>query len=154
MIEILDETEGLDDASAGLLKAAAEAFLTEADPGGGMKGVARLTLILLDDERIRLLNQRDRGLDEATDVLSYPAVEPDDEGFPQVAHLGDIFISTETASRQAEAAGVPLLSELLTLFAHGFTHLLGYDHDTEAEWLVFERAQARILELAGLQGSP
>ncbi len=154
MIDIVDETNTLDDAAAGLLKAAAEAYLAEADPGGGMKGVARLTLILLDDERIRLLNERDRGLNEATDVLSYPAVEPDDDGFPQVAHLGDIFISTDTAARQAEAAGVPLLSELLTLFAHGFTHLLGYDHETEAEWLVFEKAQARILELAGLPGSP
>jgi probable rRNA maturation factor len=62
---------------------------------------------------------------------------------PQVSHLGDIFISLDTAQKQAKD---DVLSEILTLAAHGITHLRGYDHPTEEMWIPFHEAQRQVLE--------
>ncbi|PYT08338.1 MAG: rRNA maturation RNase YbeY [Acidobacteria bacterium] len=63
-----------------------------------------------------------------TDVLSFPSGEP----FPgEGRHLGDIVVSTETATRQAHVSGRTVEREVLTLLVHGFLHLLGYDHETD-----------------------
>lgn len=140
MIDYIDETAAFEQGPRLLQVLAAwlvEQRLAERD----------LTLVLLDDAGIRAFNARDRELDEATDVLSYPAAEPDDVDMPVTPFLGDILISTETAARQAATEGHSLLDEVLVLAAHGLTHLLGYDHATEAEWQIFEAAQSRIKEL-------
>lgn len=107
-----------------------------------------LTIVLIDDERMSLLNGEYRGVDGPTDVLSFPTHEPDDEGVPQVEHLGDILISVDTASRQAREHGHRLLGEVATLAAHGLTHLRGFDHQTEESWQIFREAQERALALA------
>ena len=99
------------------------------------------TVILVDDATIASMNERDRGVTGPTDVLSYPAHEPTDVGFPQVPHLGDVFISLDTAARQAADAGHTLELEVVTLAAHGLTHLRGLDHQTPDEWAPFEAAQ-------------
>lgn len=109
-----------------------------------------LTLVLMDDAAIAEHNRADRGEDGPTDVLSYPTSEPDDSGFPQVPHLGDVLISLETAQRQASGQGHSLHAEVLTLAAHGLTHLRGFDHQTEAEWAPFHAAQERVLQLAAV----
>jgi probable rRNA maturation factor len=140
MIDLVDETGSF--AQSPRLLQVLTAYLEERGLGD-----RELTLVLLDDALIRSFNLRDRQLDEATDVLSYPAVEPDDVGMPVTPHLGDVLVSTETAARQAEAQGHALLEEVLVLTVHGLTHLLGYDHATEAEWQIFEAAQSRVLEL-------
>ncbi len=108
-----------------------------------------LTLVLLEDAAIAERNAADRGVDGPTDVLSYPTREPDDVGFPEVPHLGDILISLETAARQAEEHGHSLEAEVVVLAAHGLVHLLGHDHQDDAGWQPFLAAQKRALELAG-----
>lgn len=107
----------------------------------------QVTVVLCDDPAIRRLNARDRGEDEATDVLSYPLWEPGDALVPATEQLGDIFISLDTAARQAAARGLSVDEEVLTLAAHGLTHLRGFDHETEAAWQTFYRTQNRALEL-------
>jgi len=107
----------------------------------------QLTLVLTDDAEIHTLNREHLGVDKPTDVLSFPLLEPDDEGFPEVPHLGDIVVSLDTAQRQADAAGHGLELEVATLAAHGLTHLLGYDHPTEEAWAVFRTNQTRIVAL-------
>jgi probable rRNA maturation factor len=102
-------------------------------------------VVLMDDATIRRFNLAHRGVDEATDVLAYPTAEPDEVAVPRVPHLGDIFISLETAARQALGHGHELASEVKVLAAHGLTHLLGYDHATEEAWRVFHHHQQLIL---------
>ena len=86
---------------------------------------------------VRRLNLTFSGLDQATDVLAFPAGEAaPGSGFRMppgaAALLGDIVISVETAVAQAEAAGGDPLSELRLLAVHGLLHLLGHDHDQSA----------------------
>ncbi|HKI57505.1 MAG TPA: rRNA maturation RNase YbeY [Trueperaceae bacterium] len=140
-VEIVDETHRFRQAEAA--QRTLEALLTE--QGSGDRD---LTLVLVDDATIAVRNARDRGVEGATDVLSYPTAEPDDIGFPQVPHLGDIFISLDTAERQAAAHGHDLTREVLVLAAHGLTHLRGHDHVDEAAWAPFRQAERRVLELA------
>ncbi len=84
---------------------------------------AEISVVLCDDLFIRDLNNRYRGVDKPTDVLSF-AQEDDPE------MLGDIVISLPTAACQAERAGWPPASETALLAVHGLLHLLGYDDDT------------------------
>ena len=110
-------------------------------------GEREVTVVLLDDASIRALNRDHRGVDAPTDVLSYPTHEPDDIGVPEVPHLGDIFISLETAAKQAAAHGHTPETEVAILAAHGLLHLLGLDHETEAAWETFENVQNRMVTL-------
>jgi probable rRNA maturation factor len=144
-IELLDETERYPHAEH--LVSTLTALLEEL----GL-GERELTVVLMDDESIALHNLADRGEAGPTDVLSYPTAEPDDDGFPQVPHLGDVLISVETAERQAEEHGHSLMDEVLVLAAHGLTHLRGFDHQTEADWQPFRDAQARVLVLGAAVG--
>ncbi len=104
-----------------------------------------VTVILCSDHRIRALKKTHWGEDTVTDVLSFPTYEPGDPFIPP--HLGDIWISLDTAARQAPAQGRSLEEEVLVLAAHGLWHLLGHDHDSEEEWRGFLNVQRRILEL-------
>jgi probable rRNA maturation factor len=123
-IEVEDPawTGALVDAEA-LVRLAAEAALAhEACPLG-------LTVLLTDDDSVRELNDRFRGKDTATNVLSFPAPpNPED-------HLGDIALAFGVCAREAAEQGKPLAHHLQHLTVHGVLHLLGYDHigDDEAE---------------------
>ncbi|WP_287417346.1 rRNA maturation RNase YbeY [Oceanithermus sp.] len=108
-------------------------------------GDREVTVILCSDRRIRRLKQAHWGEDAATDVLSFPTYEPGDPFMPP--HLGDIWISLDTAERQAREQGQSLEEEVLALAAHGLWHLLGHDHTTEEAWRGFRNVQRRILEL-------
>ena len=104
-----------------------------------------VTVILCSDRKIRGLKRAHWGEEAATDVLSFPTYEPGDPFLPP--HLGDVWISLDTAERQAREEGRPLEEEVLTLAAHGLWHLLGNDHTTEEAWRGFRNVQRRILEL-------
>jgi rRNA maturation RNase YbeY len=78
------------------------------------------------DAEMRELNLRYRGLDHATDVLSF---EGDDT--PDGRHLGDLVVSLDTARGQAAAAGLSLERELRELLLHGVLHCLGHDHERD-----------------------
>lgn len=90
-----------------------------------------LSILLTDDREIRILNRDYRGIDRATDVLSFAQTEGEELGRGNDL-LGDLVLSVQTARRQARGARRPLLDEATMLLAHGLLHLLGRDHDTPA----------------------
>lgn len=93
-----------------------------------------LAILLTGDDEIRELNHRFLGIDEPTDVLSFPDEAGDFvQGMADEPLLGDIAISLLTASRQAEEHNLPLPDELSHLLVHGILHLCGYDHVTSPE---------------------
>lgn len=115
--------------------------------GEGVAPGTALAVVVTDDEEIRRLNAEFLGLDEPTDVLSFPEESPggdDDFVAPPDAPrgLGDIAISIDTARRQAAQLGHPLQSELAHLLVHGILHLCGYDHVNSPE----EEAEMRARE--------
>ena len=89
------------------------------------KDKSSATVAFVSDKRIRELNRQFRGIDTATDVLSFPADEPDE------SNLGDIAISVETAAAQAKENGLSFDDEIAQLILHGLLHLSGYDHETD-----------------------
>lgn len=93
-----------------------------------------VSVILTDNEGIRVLNREYRGKDCPTDVLSFALDEGEEIANASDLHLlGDIVISLERAMEQAEEYGHSLEREAGFLTAHGMLHLLGYDHDTPDE---------------------
>lgn len=111
-----------------------------------------LTVRLVDEDGMRCLNREYRGIDRATDVLSFPGEEsPRDRHLEdrhlEERHLGDIAIALPVAERQARDAGHPLATELEVLVLHGVLHCLGHDHETdggEMEALEAELRSRRI----------
>lgn len=109
---------------------------------------SELTIVLTDDVRLRELNRDYLGIDETTDVLSFPATEIDPE--TGARYIGDILISIPRAQAQAEAAGHPLEWEVQLLVVHGVLHLFAYDHAQAEEKARMWKAQTEILERLGL----
>lgn len=93
-----------------------------------------VSVVLTSDRAIRKLNRDFRGLDHATDVLSFPAaVLPDNVTaiHTQQISSGDLAISVDTAARQAKRLGHTLRTELKILLLHGLLHLAGHDHEAD-----------------------
>lgn len=122
-------------------------------------GNAEVSVVFTDNNGIRKLNAEHRGIDRITDVLSFPMVEYDENKNPiedcfdenGCICLGDIVISLERASEQAEEYGHSFEREVGFLTVHSVLHLLGYDHMTdneEKEMFVF---QNEILNEMGLK---
>jgi probable rRNA maturation factor len=98
----------------------------------GKSGLS-LTIAFVRDHMIRDLNRKFRTSDRATDVLSFPRGN-EDEVFKNgggVDYLGDVVVSTDTALRQANDAGLSFEREVEELVMHGVLHLCGYDHDND-----------------------
>ncbi len=108
-----------------------------------------LTIALEGDDVLHKLNREYRGIDETTDVLSFPAEEYDPDS--QSWYIGDIIISLPQAERQALAAGHSAINELRLLVVHGVLHLLGYDHHDEEQKRIMWQAQAEILAEIGCE---
>ena len=106
-------------------------------------------IALVADARIRDFNKRFRRRDQATDVLSFPDAAPRASA-PAPRSLGDIVISTQTARRQALAAGHPYATELKVLALHGLLHLLGYDHHDPSDRGRMARLERRLRAKGGL----
>jgi probable rRNA maturation factor len=113
----------------------------------GLEGV-ELSIALVDDDHIAELNRRYRNQRGPTDVLSFSLDEGDPSpGSSERRVLGDVVISVPTARRQAVRQRRGLRDEVTMLLAHGLLHLLGYDHQTDAEDRRM-RALTQRLELA------
>lgn len=100
--------------------------------GESFKGSAEISVTIVDDEAIHELNLKHRGIDRATDVLSFPlGVDGvyDINNDTGARMLGDIVISIEHAYKQAELYGHSLDREIAFLTVHSMLHLLGYDHE-------------------------
>ncbi|MBX5436518.1 MAG: rRNA maturation RNase YbeY [Alicyclobacillaceae bacterium] len=112
-----------------------------------------VSVSLVGDEEIHSLNRDYRGVDRPTDVLSFPLIGEDEmltapPGQPLL--LGDIVVSLPTARRQAAEYGHSLQREVGFLLVHGFLHLLGYDHDSEASEREMFALQEEVLSSIGL----
>jgi probable rRNA maturation factor len=113
-----------------------------------------VTVALVSDRRMRVLNRMFRGKDYPTDVLSFPVGnrEPGagNPGMPgrEAPALGDIVIATGVAARQAKDHGHAIGTEFRVLALHGLLHLLGYDHEADAGRMA--RAEARLRKKGGL----
>jgi probable rRNA maturation factor len=110
-----------------------------------------LAIVLTDDSAIRTLNRGWRGKDQPTNVLSFPARDNPSasrlagERRGRVRLLGDIVIAYETMAREALAAHKPFLHHLAHLAVHGFLHLVGHDHATDAEADAMEALEIAVL---------
>jgi len=106
-----------------------------------------LSVLVTDDSGMRRLNSEYRGIDEPTDVLSFPQMEPGELnllGSQGEEALGDIVIDIEAAGRQALGRGEALDRELEMLAAHGLLHLLGYRHDDSEGSRKMRAAEIRL----------
>ena len=126
-------------------------------------------VVIADEETVRDLNRRHRGLDETTDVLAFSNIsegryygdeppQPADAAGAfvtppgQADDLGEVVISYPQAVRQARQAGHSVRRELAALLAHGLLHLLGYDHeDPEDEAEMTARQEALMAEVPDIE---
>ena len=121
---------------------------------------AQVCVTICDNQQIREINLEQREIDSATDVLSFPILDYDEDGRVIVTEydmddgyvmLGDIVISKERAMEQAEEFGHSLRREIAFLTVHSMLHLLGYDHvNSEDEEKVMFGKQEEILSLLGI----
>jgi probable rRNA maturation factor len=111
-------------------------------------GVAELSILLSDDAEMRVLNRRYRDRDKPTNVLSFPSGDPGAPGRPRL--LGDIALALETVRREAAAQSKNPADHVSHLTVHGVLHLLGYDHETEAEATDMEALETEILHGLGI----
>lgn len=115
-----------------------------------------ISLLACNDRRIAELNEDFRGKPQPTNVLSWPSEErgagrPGEMPHlpapapPMALGLGDMALAWETCRREADEAGKPLGDHALHLLVHGTLHLLGFDHDREADALLMESLETEIL---------
>jgi probable rRNA maturation factor len=115
--------------------AAAAATLSTADN--------EVSILLTDDKAIRLLNREWRGIDKPTNVLSFPAATT--KASVRLPLFGDIVIAYETLKRECDDEGRIFLHHLAHLTVHGFLHLIGYDHQVEAQAEQMEGLESKIM---------
>lgn len=105
---------------------------------------------IISDAVMKGINAKFRGKRTATDVLSFSYLE---SGIPVFPHepVGEIYISLDTAKRQAKTWNTTLAEELAVLTAHGALHVMGYDHEkSETEMKKMRKLEKQILTHAGL----
>jgi probable rRNA maturation factor len=117
----------------------------------------QVSIMLVDDIEIREINCKYRGIDRATDVLSFPMLEKKD--YKNIDNmdldtgelvLGDIVISLNRADEQSKEYGHSFDREVAYLTSHGMLHLLGYDHEDEDERKVMRDKEEKILGFLNL----
>ena len=159
-VHIFDEFESV--LSDEWLRSIAEKALFIASQESGPV-VGAIGLVIGDDQTVRDLNRRHRGIDETTDVLSFAfehqgeyhgdgeresgPTEAVEFVLPQGQRpmLGEVVISYPRALFQAQASGIEVRQEVAHLLAHGVLHLLGYDHATSEEDAVMKTLEDRVL---------
>ena len=110
------------------------------------QGGSEVSILFTDDAQIRGLNRDYRGMDKATNVLSFPQAPGPHSG----PLIGDIVLAFETVEREAALAGKPFRAHMGHLIVHGFLHLLGYDHEAEAEAEAMEALERAALQRMGI----
>jgi probable rRNA maturation factor len=102
-----------------------------------------VSVVFTNDARIRILNRQYRRKDKATNVLSFPGKPAEKGRFGPL--LGDIVLARETMEKEAAAGHLTLEAHLTHLIVHGFLHLLGYDHEHDADAALMERLETVVL---------
>lgn len=119
----------------------------------GFEHDSYVSVTLTDNEEIKEVNLAQRGIDMATDVLSFPVLEFEDgkmladtgDYFEDKLILGDVLLSLERAKEQSEEFGHSFQREVGYLVCHSILHLLGYDHENEDEREVMRQREERVL---------
>ena len=113
------------------------------------------SVVLADDETIQALNRDYRGKDKPTNVLSFAALDSEDEGFQpptdQAWPVGDIILAYETIEKEALEQKKSFKSHYAHLLVHGTLHLLGYDHEDAHEADIMESLEIRVLKKYGIE---
>lgn len=112
-----------------------------------------ISVLLTDDAAVQTMNKNWRAQDKPTNVLSFAAPPSDDlpDGAPLL--LGDIVLAFETLVQEAQAQNKPLADHFSHLMVHGMLHLLGFDHESEAQAHEMEPLEVAVLAGLGI-GSP
>ncbi|MEE8823776.1 endoribonuclease YbeY [Lentilactobacillus sunkii] len=122
-----------------------------------------MSVTLVNNDEIHQINKKYRGVDRATDVISFAIEDDNDDAddFPIVMdeelkeaipeNIGDIFVSVDKVAEQADYLGHSFERELGFLCVHGFLHLNGYDHMKKADADVMFPLQKEILNAYGLK---
>ena len=127
----------------------------------GLDGNAVVEVDFVTKDEIHELNLRTRGVDRATDVLSYPALDEikpfTKENYPfdydeetGEIELGSIVICEAVAEEQAQEYGHSARRENCYLFTHGLMHLMGYDHIEESDRAVMREKEEAVLNRCGI----
>ncbi|PWG00770.1 rRNA maturation RNase YbeY [Levilactobacillus bambusae] len=126
-----------------------------------LKGDTEMSVTFMNNAAIQVLNRDYRGVDRATDVMSFPMDEEDDGEMPILmdeeladalpVNLGDIFVSIDKVGEQADYLGHSYDRELGFLVVHGFLHLNGYDHIQPEDEQEMFKLQKDILDNYGLK---
>lgn len=103
-----------------------------------------VNIVLVDDREIRRLNRRYRGKDKATDVLSFSYLEG--KMTPADGTVGDVYVSHQTLARDARRLGVAVPDLALRIVVHGMLHVIGYDHESDADAARMERRERALLK--------
>ena len=111
-----------------------------------------ITITLTTPDNIQEINRDYRGIDKATDVLSFPMFEKEEltekiknKQYEHEDVLGDIIISVERVEEQAKEYGLSFERELSYMLVHGFYHLMGYDHIEEADKIIMRPKEEKVL---------
>ena len=152
---IYSESEEFPEENVRALEKAMEGFVPSDIP-------LAVEFIFTDEEEIRRLNREQRQVDKVTDVLSFPALDgirgkplkksehPFDEDEEGHLFIGSVVICRERAKEQAEEFGHSYERELNYLLVHGLCHLLGYDHEEEADKRAMREKEERVLKKMGI----
>lgn len=117
----------------------------------GLEDSWEISLLFVDNEEIRKINNEHRNIDKATDVLSFPMHEKEDLKEAKEKILGDIVISLEKAEEQASEYGHSFEREVGFLTCHSMFHLMGYNHDTKENTDIMRAKEETVLESLGIR---
>lgn len=110
-----------------------------------------VSIVLGDDELVRNLNKTYRKIDKATNVLSFSNPVKEAVKSDEMSHnLGDVVLAFETIDREARSLGRTFHAHLSHLIVHGILHLLGYDHQTDADACKMEEVEIYLLDKLGI----
>lgn len=121
----------------------------------GAKCDVDLSVVVTDNENIREINNEQRNIDRATDVLSFPGYEKDEwnelKKKEELVYIGDIVISKEKVEEQAKEYGHSFEREFCYLVAHGMLHLMGYDHMVDSDKVIMRGKEEEIMKKLNLE---
>jgi probable rRNA maturation factor len=146
VIDIAIETEAWEAFADPALLAETVIGQTISQSGVRIADGAEISIVLCDDAFIAELNRKWRRLDKPTNVLSFPS----GGAIASAPVLGDIVIAFETAAKEAAEAEKPLRDHVAHLLAHGFLHLIGYDHVADADAEAMEAMERDVLARLGI----
>lgn len=106
---------------------------------------AEVSVMLTNDDAVHALNREYRGVDRPTNVLSFAALDDEDEPIVDPMLLGDIVVAFETTEREAAEQNKSPEEHFFHLIVHGVLHLIGYDHVEDADAEVMEALETRIM---------